>query len=160
MIDEAFQAFDKMDSHVEGEIAEISVKQSQFVISFVDQQYIKADDIEALSNLQNVSDITCYNNELFVAMRDVEEQWAMKSEHVQAFYRIILTLRDHVCQCPNLEYVISHDYLKVYLDVPNIQLSALAALIQLFKQDPFVEFGADRPFLLFINESSYAEEIE
>lgn len=162
MINQAFKAFDIIDSQLDGDIMEISVKQSQIVLSFYDELIVNMDDIDMLNKLGDklqVSDITCFQNQLYVAMRGIRDIDSFGKESMFiSFYEVIKVLRDIVCACPALEYVISREYLKVYLDLANIKLSDLWRLIDVFKQDPFIEFSGDRPYLLFINENMMITE--
>ena len=165
MINQAFKSLEIIDSQLEVDIMEISVKQSQITLVFFDSIIVYMNDLLALDKMGDklkVTDVTCFQDQLYVSMRGIKGYESFGDESMfTAFYDVIVTLRDLVCSCPALEYVISKEYLKVYLDVPNIQLSELYKLIDVFKQDPFVELSGDRPYLLFVNEDvCTTEEIE
>ncbi len=165
MIKEAFQAINAIDHELQADILEISVKQSQMVFSFYDELIVEMSDLKKLDSMEDniqVTDITCFQNQLYVAIRDIEDINSFNSNAPFFYlYKIIVALREVICTCPALEYVISKEYLKVFIDLPNIKLSELYKLKDSFNQDPFVEFSGDRPYLLFINESMYVtQEIE
>jgi len=158
LISSAFKAIEELNSDFDNKIIEISVKQSQMTFTFEDETIISDVDVMRIFNLHPAiprADITCFNNRLYVSIRDLYEK-LMRSEtmeeNLRALYEIIIVLRDNLCQCPALEYAISEEYIKIYLDVPNIQLSNLNKVNDILKQDPFVEFTFDRPYLLYINE--------
>lgn len=164
MIDEVFQSFYSINQLLESEVVEISVKRSQLVFTFLDELIITMDDLLVLNKLDDnltVSDVTCFQNRLYIAIRDIDSD---KVKNDSVFYPLMIMikqLRDLVCSCPALEYVVSGEYIKVFLDVPNIKVSDLMKTLDAFKQDPFVELTGDRPYLLFINEDAYiTEEIE
>lgn len=164
MIDEAFQSFYSIDQLLESEVMEISVKRSQLVFTFLDELMITMDDLLVLNKLDDnltVSDITCFQNRLYIAIRNIDPAKVKGDSIFYPLMTVITHLRDLVCSCPALEYVISKEYIKVFLDVPNIKVSDLMKTFDVFKQDPFVELTGDRPYLLFINEDMYiTEEIE
>lgn len=159
MIENAFSTIEYINEQLDIDVLEVSVKKSQIVFTFADGLMISMKDLLALHRLDKkygVTDVTCFQNRLYVAIRDID---SIESGSVyEYFYEIITVLRDLVCTCPALEYIISKEYIKVFLDVPNIQVSSLWKLVDVFKQDPFVEFSGDRPYLLFINEDMYVSE--
>lgn len=159
MIEEAFEALNDINKKLDANILELSVKQSQIVFTFHDELLISMKDLLTLNTLDEdiyVTDVTCFQNRLYVSLRDVDLAEVYSS--FKPFISVITTLRELVCACPALEYVISTEYIKVFLDVPNIKVSDLNKLIDVFHQDPFVEFAGDRPYLLFINEDMYTTE--
>lgn len=160
IINDVFDAINKINKRLSNKIIEISVRQSQFELTFEESTILSVEDIAVLSNMFgepiDFSDITCFNDRLFVSYRGLEEEFLDDSKVDKGFkdiYRIIFLLKDNICTCPALEYVLSPEYLKVFIDVPNVQLSGLTLVAEtLLKQDPFLETGGDRPYLLFINE--------
>lgn len=71
------------------------------------------------------------------------------------FVQVIRFLADKVCKCPSLEFAISGQYLKFYLDKPGITLEELTIVEQLFNSKCTLELGIQRPYILFINENLF-----
>ena len=157
MIKKAFKSFEHIDDQLDVDLMEISVKQSQMVLTFYDELIVNMSDLEKLNKIGDklkVTDITCFQDRLYVSMRNIKDIDSFGgSSYFIPFYQIITVLRDLICSCPALEYIISNEYIKVYIDLPNIRLSELYKIIDVFKQDPFIELSGDRPYLLFFNES-------
>lgn len=157
MINKAFKGIKKLSEQLhDNKISEMSVKRSQILLSFEDSSLITMTDLNILDTLgTGVTDITSFNEFLFVGFKELSESKMLSQEMDSCFkdiYSIIVVLRDNLCTCPALEFIISEEYIKIFIDLPNIQLSAVNKLNDIFKQDPFLELSADRPYLLYINE--------
>ena len=159
MIARAFKAFKGINNLLEDDIAEISIKRSQIMFTFVDGTLVQFSDIMKLQTLDSkisVCDITCFNNNIYVAIRDLDENLMLSeidNKLLKDIYNIIVVLRDNLCTCPALEYILAEGYIKVFVDLPNIQVSDLSRLNDILQQDAFLELGADRPYLLYVNEA-------
>ena len=159
IIKNAFAAINKLNDRLNNKTIEISIKRSQFELTFEEYAMITVEDLALLSNVfgdsLDFTDITCFNDRLFVSYRGLEDSF-MEDKNVsnifKDIYKLIVVLRDKLCTCPALECILSPEYIKVFIDVPNIQLSNINAVSDILEQDPFLEFGADRPYLLYINE--------
>ena len=157
MLKKAFHALSELNSQLENNIVEISVKSSQMVLSFDEDYIIRRPDIltiDSLDTILSISYITCFNDKIFVTFEGLDDSIMKAStcSHLQNIYAIISMLREELCSCPALEFIISEQYLKIFLDIPNVQVSNMFHLNVEFSQDGFLELGADRPYLLYINE--------
>lgn len=159
IIKNAFTAINKLNDRLNNQTIEISIKRSQFELTFEAHAIITVEDLASLSNVfgdsLDFTDITCFNDRLFVSYRGLEDSF-MEDKNVsnifKDIYKLIIVLRDKLCTCPALECILSPEYIKIFIDVPNIQLSNINAVSDILEQDPFLELGADRPYLLYINE--------
>ena len=158
-IKKAFAAIKHINDLLNNKVIEISIKRSQFELTFEDCAIITIEDLNSLSSVFgesiHFSDVTCFNERLFVSYRGLDDSFMDDKNVTYVFkdiYKIIMILRDELCTCPALECVLSQEYIKVFIDVPNIQLSNIVSVSDILDQDPFFEFGADRPYLLYINE--------
>lgn len=162
MINQVFKGIQTINSLLDADIMEVSVKASQVVLTFYNEIIISMNDLRILDmigeNLK-ITDVTCFQNRLYVSFRDMDDLDTLgeNSEFV-CFKDLIVKLRDLLCTCPALEYVASAEYLKIFLDLPNVRVSDLCKLSDTFDQDPFIEFSGDRPYLLFINEDYMIQE--
>lgn len=159
IIKNAFSAINKLNDQLNNKTIEISIKRSQFELTFEEYAIITGEDLALLSivfgDSLDFTDITCFNDRLFVSYRGLEDSF-MEDKNVsnifKDIYKLIVVLRDKLCTCPALECILSPEYIKIFIDVPNIQLSNINDVSDVLEQDPFLEFGADRPYLLYVNE--------
>ena len=159
IIKDAFTSINKINDRLTNQVIEISIKQSQFELTFEENSIITVEDLVSLSNIfgENIdfSDVTCFNDRLFVSYRNLNEYFVDDKQVDNLFkniYQLIIILREKLCTCPALECILSPEYIKVFIDMPNVQLSNIVDASKALGQDPFLEFGADRPYLLYINE--------
>lgn len=163
MIEKAFESVENLSKKLDNNINEIYVRKTQMLFTFEDETIISYNDLTTLANMDKIlgcTDITSFNNMIFVGFRNLNQELMQNeeiNENLRNLYDIIGVLYEHVCQCPALEFVVSNQYLKVFLDSPNIHVSNLYALNNIFHQDPFIELGSDRPYLLYIKESDLYE---
>lgn len=161
MLSKLFNAFDQLNQGKENPLREISVKRSQILISFDQPDVIFRKDFNVLDNLQGlgITDIGCIDNILYLSYRDLTEDY-MVSESVDknmtTLYDFITILRTILCQCPAMEYVIAKEYIKVYLDVPNLNIESLMGVNEVLGANGFLELNGPRPYILYIRE--FAEE--
>jgi hypothetical protein len=164
MLNAAFNAIKEFNSFLSNKIIEISVKRSQIVLTFEDELMITFSDLLKLNQIDdvlNITDVTCFENRIYVSYKKLSEELMLQDgrhKDFVAIYNIIVFLRENLCTCPALEYVLAEPYIKIFLDLPNVQLSDVNKVSSELKQDPFLELTADRPYLLYINEE-YQEDV-
>lgn len=158
MLSAIFRAFQDLNKRLDNNIVEISVMRSQMLFGFEDSQIIYRHDIEKLdgyNKVVNFSDIGCIENNMLLSFRGLNED-LMNSldsdDDFKTLYSFILFLRDTICQCPALEYVASSNYIKIFLDVPNLTLKNLTKIDEFLGQEGYLELGAPRPYLLYVSD--------
>ena len=76
MIKTMFELFDKINSNLKNNIAEISFKQSQMSITFEDQTIVSWDDLMELQGIENqysITSISTFNECLYVVFSNLDE---------------------------------------------------------------------------------------
>lgn len=165
LINTLLEMFSELDKNLENKIAEISVKSSQITIRLLDSLMISRKDfntIDSFSNSFSISRVTTFNDTIFIHFDSLSEdsinEPVNKMDELQNFYKIVFKLREVLCSCPALEYIISRDYIKVYLDLPNVYTKDIIEMDRLFETDSVLELGSQRPYALYIREGVKIEE--
>ena len=77
IIKNAFTAINKLNDRLNNQTIEISIKRSQFELTFEAHAIITVEDLASLSNVfgdsLDFTDITCFNDRLFVSYRGLED---------------------------------------------------------------------------------------
>ena len=71
---------------------------------------------------------------------------------------LLQEIGDHICQCPALEYTISTDFIKVYIDKPNIFIDDLNNLQEVFDSNFSLELQKQRPYCLFVKKNNIPDD--
>lgn len=157
MLKKMLDYFYVLNNEIVNNIREISVKQSVIAISFEDGGALFMSDLTKIDNfceVLSVTNITAFQDMIHVHFDGLREDLAEGNDKCPLifFYQIILILRDILCTCPALEYVISNDYVKVYIDLPNIHVKDLNGLEELFKSEGILEINNQRPYVLYVRD--------
>lgn len=157
MIKTMFELFDKINFNLENNIAEISFKQSQMSITFEDQTIVSLDDLMELQCIENqyaITSISTFNECLHVIFSNLDETLINKVtvEPYSFLYSFIFNLKEILCSCPALEYVISSNYIKIYLDLPNIYARDIINVDKELNSEGILELSSQRPYLLYAKD--------
>ena len=157
MIKTMFELFDKINFNLENNIAEISFKQSQMSITFEDQTIVSLDDLMELQCIENqyaITSISTFNECLHVIFSNLNETLINKVtvEPYSFLYSFIFDLKEILCSCPALEYVISSNYIKIYLDLPNIYARDIINVDKELNSEGILELSSQRPYLLYVKD--------
>lgn len=157
MIKTMFELFDKINFNLENNIAEISFKQSQMSITFEDQTIVSLDDLMELQCIENqyaITSISTFNECLHVIFSNLDETLINKVtvEPYSFLYSFIFNLKEILCSCPALEYVISSNYIKIYLDLPNIYARDIINVDKELNSEGILELSSQRPYLLYVKD--------
>lgn len=157
MIRTMFEVFDKINSNLENNIAEISFKQSQMSITFEDQTIVLWDDLMELQRIEDqyaITSISTFNECLHVVFSNLDETLINKVtvEPYSFLYSFIFNLKETLCSCPALEYVISSNYIKIYLDLPNIYARDIVNVDKEINSEGILELSSQRPYLLYVKD--------
>lgn len=144
-----FQSFDSVNQQMEETLLEVSVKHSR--IQFCFDGKISLSDclkLHEFYDMFGVQDIMAFDNMLYVEIKQNED---FESKKVNDFYKLILELREVLCSCPMLEFVVSDTYIKIFLDVPHVTVENLVKVDELLSDTGIVEVTAlPRPYLLYV----------
>lgn len=157
MIRTMFEFFDKINFILENNIAEISFKQSQISITFEDQTIVSLDDLMKLQSIESqysITSISTFNECLHVIFSNLDETLINKvtAEPYSFLYSFIFELKEILCSCPALEYVISSNYIKIYLDLPNIYARNIINVDKKLDSEGVLELSSQRPYLLYVKD--------
>ena len=157
MIKTMFELFDKINSDLENNIAEISFKQSQMSITFEDQTIVLWDDLMELQCIEDqyaITSISTFNECLHIVFSNLDETLINKVtvEPYSFLYSFIFNLKETLCSCPALEYVISSNYIKIYLDLPNIHAGDIINVDKELNSEGILELSSQRPYLLYVKD--------
>ena len=168
LIEKLFSCFDYINEGLENRILEVSIKHTQMVFCFEYMSSITISDLERVNNLSpllSISRITTFQDIIFVHFENLEKTLALQSadtikdvelkrRHQALFelFDLISHLRDILCTCPNLECVISENYIKVFIDVPNVTVSQVYKVNELLETDGMFELDSQRPYILYVKD--------
>lgn len=150
-----FEKTKEIDEILDGELLEISVRQHQVTISLEKTMitFEKAQKLFKAAKTTSDSFISINNNVLYLTIGDLSDKIGKK--HI--FYPFISTIKEiaeNICTCPALEFVISTQYMKCYLDKPGLKVVDLVDYEDILQAPgkAELELHPQRPYLLFINE--------
>lgn len=154
-MNELFNEFNDINQKLEQELIEISVRQHQISYIF-EGNTLGLKDIETLTCLTlnydlDRSYLMTQEGDFLVVTFD---SWEDKSTF---FKKYIKEISDKICQCPAIEFVVSAQYIKCYLDKGGLTVDDLVAYEKIMGATGTLEVTTQRPYLLFINESFYLE---
>lgn len=157
MLIDLFDQFDKINNQLDNNVVELSIKKSRISLSFENGDVLKIDDIKKINKICdkfNVGEINTFHDVLYVHFTELQEENITDDDKcpISKLYNLIFKLRDILCTCPALEYIISGDYLKVFIDLPNIKIVDISKLDRLFKSEGFLELNMQRPYVLYIRD--------
>lgn len=163
LIKELFSYFDEVNKGLKNPILEISIKQSQMVFCFEDLSTIAIPDLMTLNNnccIIAATKVTAFQDIIHVHFEDLSDELVLQREKnkelkdipILKLFDFIFRLKDQLCSCPNLEYAISDDYIKIYIDVPNLNVKQLYNIDKLLKSDGILEVNTQRPYILYVKD--------
>ena len=137
---------------LDGELSEIAVNQNQII--FECSNIIEFHKFNALRVLMGIdpNDITTFENKLFVAYRGILDNNEEITSEPKLLMNTIQEVSNYVCKCPILEMRISNEYIKVYLDKPNIKISDIIKLDEIFSSEGVLQTGEQRAYVLYVND--------
>lgn len=156
-LNELFKQVDLINEVLDGQLLEISVRQHQVTISI-------KDSLVYFPQLKKMFDFA-FDSKSFVSFSDDIFYFVfvnLSSEDItdkDIFYSFLKTIEDFaekICTCPSLEFVISPQYLKCFLDKPGLKVGNLREYEKVLDAEGKgeLELHPQRPYLLFINENS------
>ena len=154
-IEYLFNQFNKINEKLEGEILEMSVKQHQVTIS-LKESLLSFNDVDILNDIYSFQNyVTTKNDIIFITFPDISQDTIEEKSDLYIFMSVITQMANDICSCPSLEFVISKEYIKCFLDKPGIRTSDLLKYEEILgaKDKGELELHPQRPYLLFINDN-------
>lgn len=156
VIESLFENFNLLNQSLDNQILEISVKQHQINI-------IIKDPLFYFSTIKNVekfvfnprnSYITIHQDHIIISITDLSTENIDVGNLLYPFLLIIEEFAEKICTCPSLEYVMSKQYIKCFLDKPGLKIEDLQKYEEILQTNGLaeLEMHPQRPYLLFINE--------
>lgn len=157
MIEELFKSFDELNTILENKISVISVRRSRITFDMEDSNILMRKDFDIIDNFCQdsfINEITTFQDTLFISTNDLPEDFFEKNKDnsLAKIYSFILELRSMLCTCPALEFQISSNYIKIYIDIPNLFIKDLLAVDKFLKRDGIIEVSNQRPYLLYVKD--------
>lgn len=155
-----FDMFYKIQELIEFDtIVEISIKQHHITIQLKSPNMLYFSDVLSLSHDTLVTPQSSYvtndNDIIYLMIEDIPDDIETITSDFKIFVQVIRFLAENICQCPSLEYVISGQYIKFFLDKPGFKLEDLKKVEDLFGMECTLELAGPRPYILFINEKLF-----
>lgn len=152
-----FLMFNKINDMLgKNELLEISVKQHQITLSSKQSNVFYFSDILNLTHdvLINPTSsyVTTFNDDMFIIIEDIPDDIGDVQSDFKEFINVIRFMANHICTCPALEYVISNQYIKCFLDKSGLKLSEIKELENLFGAECTLEVNGPRAYALFVND--------
>lgn len=148
-IQKIFNIFKYYDELFGENLVEISVKQTQ--LTFFIRDSIKIQSLIKSFRAYPDAEILFYNDFLILRI----EQLDIEKEKEAPFYDlldVINQMSEKICQCPALEYVVSENYIKCFLDKVGLGITDLAEYEEILEaENSTLELHPQRAYLLFIN---------
>lgn len=164
-VNTVLKTFSKVNKMVGGELLEISVKKSRLNFEFQNGDLVSASTIMGLLKDELIDEenlyMTDFNNSIRITFecKDMVEQGLIPDKSVFSDLFVLLQeIGDHICQCPALEYTISTDFIKVYIDKPNIFIDDLNNLQEVFDSNFSLELQKQRPYCLFVKKNNVPDD--
>lgn len=149
--DRLFKIFEMVKNilDLDNELSEVVVNRNQVI--FECSNMIEFHKFDALHILMGIdpTDITTFEGSLYIAYRGISKEEGVTDE-VNVLLDTIEEISNHVCQCPILEMRISRDFIKVYLDKPNIKIKDVAVLDEIFSSEGVLQTGEQRAYVLYV----------
>lgn len=147
-----FKDFDEINNLFASDLIEISFKVGQVILMF-NGAYLNNDDLRILTQITQRTNAVLFSEEnvLHYAI-DYNEETNIP-EIPSSFMEILDEIRERVCKCPILEFVVSDKYLKLYLDKKDLSVTDLLEYEDIFhfQGEGTLMLHVQRPYLLFIN---------
>lgn len=156
-IDELFEAFNRINTSLGDEILEISVKKHQISIIIEDSLFYFPYVHALLKSTYNHNEayVTTHQDRIIFTLGALSTGQLHEANMFYPLIELIEQFAEEICQCPSLEYVISKQYIKCFLDKPGLKLDDLKKYEEILSADGLgeLEMHPQRPYLLFINEN-------
>lgn len=154
-INEIFNDIAKLTNNT---LLEISMKKSRINFEFKESGLIHINDIIDLLEDDLIKEdyfyLTTLDNKIhltYECANDITNNNIPNTSLFKKLFELLDEIGEHICQCPALEYIISQDYVKVFIDKPTIDSENIMDLAKVFGQSFTLELQKQRPYCLFIN---------
>ena len=136
---------------------EVSIKKSRINFEFEDGNLLHANAVTGLLQdpliTENYLYMTSLNDDIRITC-DVDDTVLhnmVPSDSIFApYFELLEELGEHICQCPALEFVVSENFLKIFIDKPSISLNDLEKIKEIFDEEFTIEVHKQRPYCLFV----------
>ena len=149
-LNELFKQVGLINKMLDGQLLEISVRQHQVTLSIKDSLVYFPQIKKMLDFSDDSKSFVSFSDDIFYFVFVNLSSEDMTDKDV--FYPFLKTIEDFaekICTCPSLEFIISPQYLKCFLDNLREYEEVLGA-----EGEGELELHPQRPYLLFINENS------
>lgn len=158
-----FKDFEKINKILDGKLVEISIRQHQ--IGLVLNKTISVSQIQkflpSIPSIDN-SFVTFHDDFLYFIIEELHYEDINTKSYFHNFMQVINAMSEEICQCPALEYVVSSQYVKCFLDKNGLTIADLSKYESILESETpaEVEMHPQRPYLLFINFNNNDKVVE
>ena len=160
-LDDLFNRTKEIDEMLGNQLLEISVKQHSITISITESMihFLHAEKliimVAGMKGASKKSFISTHNDIIYFTFEDLSTDKMMEKDPLRLFMETIEDFAEKICTCPALEFIISNQYLKCFLDKPGLTIENLSEYEEVLeaKGKGELELHPQRPYLLFINEN-------
>lgn len=164
-VNKVIDIFYKISNLTCNSLLEISIKKSRVNFEFKESNLIHIRDVIDLLEDDFIDEdylyFTAFENNIHltydcgdkVAHNDIPSTSIFKN-----LFDLLEEIGEHICQCPALEYIIAENYIKIFIDKPNIEFNDLYNLQKVFGQEFTLELQKQRPYCLFVNLTQIDDE--
>ena len=163
-MNDLFNSFKSINEILEGELLEISVRRNQISYIFGGNS-IGLKDVKTLIDVMKKYEISnSYltiqdDTYLFLTFEDWYKEAETDGRYLDNVFKMYIDeISEKICTCPALEFVVSNQYIKCFLDKGGLTVDDLSSYEELMGAKGSLELMPQRPYLLFINENYYMEE--
>lgn len=156
-LNELFKQVGLINKMLDGQLLEISVRQHQVTLSIKDSLVYFPQIKKMLDFSDDSKSFVSFSDDIFYFVFVNLSSEDMTDKDI--FYPFLKTIEDFaekICTCPSLEFIISPQYLKCFLDKPGLKVGNLREYEEVLgaEGEGELELHPQRPYLLFINENS------
>lgn len=156
-LNELFKQVDLINKMLDGQLLEISVRQHQITLVLKEPFIYLSNVFNLLGKIDVQNDgsfISSKDDVMYLVIGNLNFQEMEQQTLFYVFMKVISEMAEKVCTCPSLEYVVSEQYIKCFLDKPGLDIETLSKYEEVLhaKGKSELELHPQRPYLLFINE--------
>ena len=152
-----FEQVNFINDMIEADLLEISVKRHQITLMF-DNKMMSVNTINSLLSMCNKeteeqSFLASDNESFYFTIGNLSLDDIDKKNVFYPFLYVIDQMANKICTCPALEFIISSQYMKCFLDKPGLKASDLLEYEKILDAKGLgeLELHPQRPYLLFLN---------
>ena len=156
VINSLFKIAKSIDETLDGQLLEISVKRHQITISIKESMLYFPAAYSIIKSTTKLSEsfISTKDDVIYFTLGGLSIDDLSEKDILYPLMCVIEDFAEQICTCPALEFVLSTQYVKCFLDKPGLRVENLIEYERILKAEGKgeLELHPQRPYLLFIND--------